>query len=400
MEITDAELEALESGEDIEAFQSRYQHIPGDLTLIIPYKTLLAARGALKGVAIRPSKSVDIQKTAQDLVDRFGLVLFSGEKEGIFLYNASDTMSYSGVPNIAIPLVISIFIVLNTMIGSVYERKREIGIYTSVGLAPSHVSFLFIAEALAFAVISVVLGYLLAQTTASLFAGTALWSGITVNYSSMAGVAAMLLVIVVVLISVIYPSKVAAEIAIPDVNRAWKLPTPQGNTLELTLPFLMKHLEHKSIGGYILEYFQGHQDVSHGIFSTGEIKLHFVCPTVIGSDIVQGVCSDGACCMDACLRLHSNVWLAPFDFGIMQHVEVQFCPSVEQAGYHEIKLRLVRESGEANAWLRINKGFLNAMRKQLLMWRSLDDESHIHYERLLMSAQSTQNTNAETANGS
>ena len=49
------------------------------------------------------------------------------------------------------------------MIGSVYERKREIGIYTSVGLAPSHVSFLFIAEAMAFAVLSVVLGYLLAQ---------------------------------------------------------------------------------------------------------------------------------------------------------------------------------------------------------------------------------------------
>jgi hypothetical protein len=49
------------------------------------------------------------------------------------------------------------------MISSVYERKNEIGIYTSVGLAPSHVGFLFVAEAMALAVISVVLGYLLAQ---------------------------------------------------------------------------------------------------------------------------------------------------------------------------------------------------------------------------------------------
>ena len=94
-------------------------------------------------------------------------------------------MSYSGVPNILIPLVISVFIVLNTMISSVYERRGEIGIYTSVGLAPSHVSFLFIAEALAFAVLSVVLGYLVAQTAAKLFADTALWAGITVNYSSL-----------------------------------------------------------------------------------------------------------------------------------------------------------------------------------------------------------------------
>ena len=74
------------------------------------------------------------------------------------MYHASDALSYSGVPNIIIPILISVLIVLNTMIGSVYERKREIGVYTSVGLAPSHVSFLFIAESLAIAVLIVVLG--------------------------------------------------------------------------------------------------------------------------------------------------------------------------------------------------------------------------------------------------
>ena len=387
MEITDVEVEAMESGEDIVAFQSRYQHIPADQTLIIPYQTLMAAGGELKAVAVRPQNEIDTQKAAQKLVDRFGLALFSGEKNGTFLYNASDTMSYSGVPNIAIPLVISIFIVLNTMIGSVYERKREIGIYTSVGLAPSHVSFLFIAEALAFAVISVVLGYLLAQTTASIFAGTSLWSGITVNYSSLAGVAAMVLVILVVLVSVIYPSKVAAQIAIPDVNRSWKLPAARNNAIEVTLPFLMKYHEHKSIGGFIYDYLQGHQDVSHGIFSTGDIDLAFVCPLTPVTHEHDVPCNDGSCCSDACLNLHSKVWLAPFDFGIMQDVEVQFCPAEEESGFLEIKIRLTRESGEANAWRRINKAFLHSIRKQLLVWRSLDDESHIHYERRLMSAE-------------
>jgi hypothetical protein len=213
-----------------------------------------------------------------NLVDRFGLTLFSGEADGTYIYNASDTLSYSGVPNILIPLIISIFIVLNTMIGSVYERKREIGIYTSVGLAPSHVSFLFVAESLAFAVLSVVLGYLMAQTLAGIFAGTWLWSGITVNYSSLAGVAAMFLVILVVLISVIYPSRVAANIAIPDVNRSWKLPEALGNILEVNFPFLMNYQEHRSIGGFIYDYFNSHKDVSHGIFSTGNIDFGFVCP--------------------------------------------------------------------------------------------------------------------------
>jgi ABC-type antimicrobial peptide transport system permease subunit len=382
-EMTEVEAEALESGEDVKDFQSRYRHLPGELTIIIPHRTLLALGGHLKGVAMRPRSQASTQAVARDLVDRFGLSLFSGESEGTFLYNASDTMSYSGVPNILIPLVISIFIVLNTMISSVYERKREIGIYTSVGLAPSHVSFLFIAEALAMAVLSVVLGYLLAQTAAKLFAETSLWAGITVNYSSTAGVAAMILVIIVVLISVIYPSKVAGEIAIPDVNRSWTLPEAKGNVLELTLPFLMKFKEHRSVGGYLLDYFKGHQDVTHGQFSTGKIDFGFVCPTPLPTSENDADCPENDCEMPACLELEIDIWLAPFDFGIMQKVDFQFHPSPEGAGFLEIYVRLTRKSGEANAWRRINKSFLHEIRKQLLIWRSFDEQEKSRYQRLL-----------------
>jgi hypothetical protein len=385
-EMTEEDVDALESGEDVREFQSRYQHIPGDLTLIVPYPTLMAAGGSLKAVAVRDDSRQAAQTSAQDLIDRFGLSLFSGEPEGTFLYHASDTMSYSGVPNILIPLAISVFIVLNTMIGAVYERKREIAVYTSVGLAPSHVSFLFIAEALAFAVLSVVFGYLLAQTTAKLFAETGLWAGITVNYSSLAGVAAMVLVIAVVLLSVIYPSKVAAEIAIPDVNRSWTLPAARGNTLEMTFPFLMTFKEHASVGGFLYDYFEGHFDVSHGRFSTSHINLAFACETAPSVASDTDTCPQEACELPECLRLRCEVWLAPFDFGIMQRVELRFTPAREEPGFVEIHVRLTRESGESNAWRRINKGFLHGIRRQLLIWRSLDEPAKVHYEQRLTAA--------------
>jgi len=385
-ELTEEEAEALESGEDVREFQSRYQHTAGDLTVIIPYPTLMAAGGSLKAVAIRSDARTPMQTAAQNLIDRFGLSLFSGEPEGTFLYHASDTMSYSGVPNIIIPLGISIFIVLNTMISSVYERKREIAVYTSVGLAPSHVSFLFIAEALAFAVLSVVLGYLLAQTTAKLFAETALWSGITVNYSSLAGVAAMGLVIAVVLLSVIYPSRVAGQIAIPDVNRSWTLPPARGNVLELVLPILMTYPEQASVGGFLLDYFEGHFDVSHGRFSASQIDLSFACddlPSVVGG---ADDCPQEACEFPECLHLSCRVWLAPFDFGIQQKVELRFAPAPQEPGFLEIGVVLTRESGESNAWRRINKGFLHIVRRQLLIWRSLDEPAKVHYEQQLAAA--------------
>lgn len=314
-----------------------------------------------------------------NLVDRFGLTLFSGEEEGTFMYHASDALSYSGVPNILIPLLIAVLIVLNTMIGSVYERKREIGVYTSVGLAPFHVSFLFIAEAMAFAVLSVVLGYLLAQTSAEIFSTTSLWQGITVNYSSLAGVAAMILVMLVVLVSVIYPSKVAADIAIPDVYRAWKLPEPEENEIKITLPFLLKYREQKGIGGYLREYYLGHRDVSHGLFTTDDISLKFYCPI----DEISRLEAPGHCEND-CIQIYTRVWLAPFDFGVKQLVSLQFCPAVEDPdNYLEIQVRVEREAGEANYWKRINKAFLNDLRKQLLVWRSLDDEAQAHYNKLL-----------------
>ncbi len=370
-ELSEVEAEAIESGEDIDTFQGRYTHIPGQVTAIVPYDTLMAMGGNLKAVAIAPVSGVFPQETVNGLVDRYGLPIFSCDRSGTYICQASDSMNYSGVPNIIIPLIISALIVLNTMITSVYERKKEIAVYTSIGMAPTHVSFLFIAEAIAFAVISVVVGYLIAQTASGLLAGTPLWAGMTANYSSMAGVAAMILVIAVTLISVIYPSKVAANIAIPDVNRSWKMPDTETNTIEATLPFLLKHEEQKDAGGFLLEYIEAHNDVSHGLFSSSELEVNFGQEPLPKStcDLLEG-CPDHI----TCFRFNTRVWLAPFDFGVKQQVELRFRPAKAHPQFLEAVLIIDRESGEIGAWKRLNKDFINAIRKQFLIWRSLDPE--------------------------
>ena len=375
-EISEAEQDALESGENIQSFQSRYRHIPFLQTIIMPAETLLAAGGKLKNVALKPdvnpeevTKSLD--ELASSLVDRFNLAIFTGDKDGVWLYNSSDTISYSGVPNIIIPLLISIFIVLNTMISSVHERKGEIAVYTSVGLAPTHVAFLFIAEALALAVISVVIGYLVAQISASLLSSTPLWEGITVNYSSLAGVAAMFLVIGVVLISVIYPAKMAANIAIPDVNRTFTLPAPKNNAISITLPFLLKKSEFRSLGGFLYSYFSAHKEVSHGLFSTDNVNLETLHATQDNSAIA---------------RLTSQVWLAPFDLGIMQDIAIEFTPEetigTDAHPFLEVQMTIHRQAGEAGLWKRINTAFIHELRKQLLLWRSIDQEGHIENKNI------------------
>lgn len=389
-EVSEVEKEAAESGEDIKTAQARYQHVDDDLTVVMPYETLMGLGGQLKSVVVAPpadrlamgnARADDGTAMAAALADRFGLAVFSGQPDGVFVYHSGDALGYAGVPNILVPLVISVLIVLNTMIGAVYERKREIGVYTAVGLAPSHVSFLFIAEALAFAVISVVLGYLLAQVSAGLLSGTGIWAGMTANYSSMAGVAAMLLVIGVVLLSVVYPSRVASQIAIPDVNRSWTLPDPVDGRIRTRLPFLVRVREQECAGGFLFDYYKTHQDVSHGLFATADVDYVFECPwETPGSRPHPKDLHPEFCDLKACMRLSATVWLAPFDFGIKQAVTIYFIPAEETPGYMEIDVELTRLAGEAGMWKRLNKGFVNDLRKQLLIWRSLEEAVRTAYE--------------------
>ncbi|KAB1439005.1 FtsX-like permease family protein [Pseudodesulfovibrio senegalensis] len=376
VQMSEVEAEAMGEGEDVVDYESRYQHIAGYDTVIIPAELLLSLgrTGHLKGLAVRETDP-DSEAT---LGDRFGLMIFRGGPDGTSLFFTSNTVNYSGVANILIPLCISILIVLNTMIGSVHERRPEIAVYTSVGLAPPHVAFLFIAEALAFAVISVVIGYLLAQVSAVALSGTALWEGMTANYSSTAGVAAMVLVILVVVISALYPARVAARIAIPDVNRSWTMPEAKGDTLTVVLPFLINLREQASAGGFLHEYYRTHLDVSHGAFSTADIGCSFIDAgdsAAVDQLALMARAEDMLSSSEICFRLEFRAWLAPFDFGVRQKVDLHFCPSDIYRGYRQIQVTLMREAGEHKAWENLNRNFLNDLRKQLLAWRALDDES-------------------------
>jgi hypothetical protein len=373
-ELSEAEAEAAESGQDIATMSSRYQHIPAERTVIIPASTLLQAGGALKSLAMTPAHGLDHGNLSARLADRYQLLLFHGDEDGsTWLHYSASSLSYAGMGNVLIPSVIAILIVLNTMVGSVVERKREIAVYTSVGLAPPHVASLFVAEALAFGVISAVTGYLAAQVAAHFLAGTPIWAGMTANYSSLAGVGAMLTVMVVVLLSVIYPSRVASHIAIPDVTRTWKLPVPEGSTLVVTLPFLIKQHEQECAGGFLAEYYLAHADISHGLFSTDELEVEYACPlgTAPGEH-------------PECFDISFRAWLAPFDFGIRQRVSVISCPSPDYPGFLEMRITMTREGGEKNVWLRLCRTFLNDLRKQLLIWRSLDAPEKERFERFML----------------
>ncbi|OIP98290.1 MAG: hypothetical protein AUK55_03135, partial [Syntrophobacteraceae bacterium CG2_30_61_12] len=367
-ELSEVEVEAIQSGEDILPMTERFRFARADLTVIVPYRTCLGLGGDLTAISILPEAGAGPIAIADNLARWLAYPLFVGEA-GTWYHSASRTLRYQGVANLLVPILIVVFICLNTMIGHVHERQKEISVYTSVGLAPAHVGFLFIVEAMALAVLATVIGYILAQLSARFMGHSAMFSDLTFNYSSLAGIACMFLVFSVVFAASLYPARIAARLAMPDVTRTWRLPDPEGDLLTLNLPFLLKNEEEMGIMRFLAAFIESHQDVAHGNFIVSGANL----------DVESPPGSTARMPLPSCLVLRADVWLAPFDFGIKQRVQLHCCPSEAEPGYLEIAIRMIRLAGESSSWVRSNAGFIKALRKQMLLWRFLTPAAKARY---------------------
>ena len=79
-------------------------------------------------------------------------------------------------------------------------------------------------------------------------------------------------------------------------------------------------------------------------------------------------------------RIGCKAWLAPFDLGVSQMIKLETIPTDFEDVY-DLKLILHRVSGDVSNWKRVNRRFLNTLRKQFLVWRTLsaaDRERYLH----------------------
>ena len=135
-----------------------------------------------------------------------------------------------------IPICLAATIILNTMLGAVMERRKEIAVYNGIGLNPTHVFVFFVAEALVFGLVGSVAGYLIGQGLAQVIVHFHWLPGVNLNYSSMAVMVVIFAAIGTVIISTLYPAFIATRASVPSGQRRWKLPAPVGDELLAGLP--------------------------------------------------------------------------------------------------------------------------------------------------------------------
>jgi hypothetical protein len=316
----------------------------------------------LHGVGLRLREFDPVKEVSDELAKRFAIAIFAGYPDGVRMVAASNLASVSGAGQVAIPMAIAGLIIFNTMMGSIAERRREIHVYTSLGLAPMHVGALFVAEAMTYGLIGAVFGYVIGQG-----AGTALlqlgWlGGATLNYSGTSAILTMGLILVVVLLSALVPARLASKIAAPSIERTWKVPLPKGDEIIAALPFTINKTAADGALAYLAEYFDAHQEGSIGRFSAGNVEA-------FSFEDDQGRLSRG---------LKTVIWLTPFDLGVRQHLMLLIHPGQFQDIY-EVQVVLQRLSGDDGSWYRMNRTFLTELRKQFLQWRSLSPQRMLEY---------------------
>jgi hypothetical protein len=367
------------------------------------------------------------------------------------LYSSVESTSYEGFAALVIPVLIAALIIANTMLGSVFERTREIGIYSSVGLAPIHVAALFIAEATVYAVLGSISGYLIAQVVAKVVTAYELLPGITLNYSSSSAVLATLIVMATVLLSTLYPAWQASRMSQPDIDRKWQMSSPIGDVWRFQFPFTVSGQQPLGVAQFLADFFETHTDTSIGSFYTDRVNFAAMrlreAATILndvpggllngtnglarssGNEALDGHSANGHATNGSAAtvalddsspsaspqrpdahatglptpaagadgkspvaaaptvsridvtkiaadentevyHLAMRVWLAPFDMGVSQDVDIFLMPS-DEPGLYELQLKLVRQSGEIAAWKRVNRGFMSDLRRQLLLWRTI-----------------------------
>ena len=323
------------------------------------------AMGAhLRSVCIQSDSPEILDAIAADLSIQRLVPLYRSRGDEVQIIATRRRMSIVGLGDLFIPLLIGALIVINTMINAVADQRSTIYVYTSLGLAPVHVGVLFLSEAAALGTLGVVGGFVVGQGFATVVRGIGLLDTLTLNYSSTAVMFTMALVMGIVLLSAIYPARLASRLAVPAESSRWEVPAPVGDRIRMELPFTVSELTARGASAFLYEWLSLHTEVGVGLFISDNTS-------VFHHEAVRGI--------------RSSVWLTPFDLGVSQHVQIEIAPATDpqssgqESTFYDVFIEMTRQSGQPSTWVRSTRGFIVELRKQFLLWRALNHDRQQEY---------------------
>ncbi|MBW2559157.1 MAG: hypothetical protein JRD69_10065, partial [Deltaproteobacteria bacterium] len=246
-------------------------HIQSADIAIIPYELSLLWKPQIMAVNIIPRNTSMVKPLSTSILKTLKQVnLVAGVNNEIIFYSLATSVTLFGWQMQIVPLALAALMVFNLVLGGVKEREKEIFTYSSIGLSPSHIMFMFLAESVIYAVVGGVLGYTCSIAAYTITSATALLA-FTINYSSSFVALTLICIMIVTILSSIYPAILASKIVTPSLERAWKIKTkPVGDLWEIPIPTIITDRDVLGISNYLEEFIRVGEA---GLFSTENYKI-------------------------------------------------------------------------------------------------------------------------------
>lgn len=323
--------------------------------IIVSYKLAVDLGAFVPNVALKLEDPANIEAIAKYLALNFMVQVYASHDGTTRIYSRTTLFPTMGFEAILVPMTIGLMTVLMTMLGNVHERKSEIFIFSCVGISPFSISAIFLIETLIYAVVSILVGYLVGLGLNALFISYNLLPGFYPNFTTISELLVIGLSLLVTVLSALYPSLLASKLATPSLKRKWSIPTsPVGSTWEVPFPFTFRDKnEADALLTYLAEYFRSQTDESLGRFITRKVNLSL-----------------------SEKELNVNINLLPADLQIFQDVKIK---AEKQKDRFIFMVFIEKLSGQDHDWRILNRDFITRIREQFLLWSGLGLEIREKY---------------------
>jgi len=170
-----------------------------------------------------------------------------------------------------IPLVLVALNVGVTVMGSVFERRREVTVMSCVGLNPSHITAVFAAEALVMGAVAGSLGYFLSLTSYRFLAVFAVSLGVKQKVEATWGILAITISIAAAVVGSALPAAMASVLTTPSLLKRFAIepeerPRVPGEPWLFRMPILLQKEDLEKFFGFMrkrLESFRTYRMVDN-----------------------------------------------------------------------------------------------------------------------------------------
>jgi len=207
----------------------------------------------LSRLDIIPDIDKDLRSYAKRITLNKGLKVWASTEDGLYLTQLTSFFEGKGLP-ILIPWLIVVLIVIVTILNSFNERKKEIVIYSSIGMNPLHITIIFLVEAAIIGIIGGAVGYLLGLFSYKIIYILTPSLQVKQKISAFWIMATLGISFVAVITGGLIALKYSIAIT-PSLKRRWRIKYFKNNSskpFELKFPIQINETELKEFTDYIL----------------------------------------------------------------------------------------------------------------------------------------------------